>query len=776
MAKWHPSQTSFSAGEITARALARVDSEVYREAALRMQNMMPRSQGPATRMPGSQYLQDFTDTGTTGRVIPMLTVDGRRSLIVLQDDELFVDTNIVPATSSALFVGQAAGSAALQQQIAKNPEFDNASADLRNAWEFTPSEFISKDGSRLGCRYEARDFGKVLSCVCRDWKYPDIDNESFTVRQEIALPGPRNNATIDWRVIYADNPGEDGEEHAFQLTIGTTLDGTDVLSEVFDGPIGTVFERALTVTLPTDYDGVLYVKFFCVAQEFASGPVYELDRFQLFVDADALPDEPPVGIDPDAQLYAEADLADVQYVQSPYGNKEVIFTHPNYPPQWLYYDPETAQYVFEPITFTDTPDAWGARNYPAACGAYQGRLLLGGTPMQSETVWGTRPGQWDDLSENPDANDPNLILPDSAIEFTTIYRSPIQWIYGHKDLLIGTRELEYVVTADSGLLQPGDIDVRLHSSHGSLNVQPIGIGQHIAFAAERGTRIRGLKRTDADTGWVAPDLSERAEHMLSAGVKRIARMRNPHEMLLCLTNTGNVAILHYEQSVNMFGWTPLELPGDIIDVCALPQDDGTDAFIMLVRHTINGVSSLYLEGIFGWVFDREWSYLSSSITQQFNTTTSTITGLDHLEGERVQVFADRTFLGAYLVTNGQVSLEFEGGTIEVSTATVGLGTEALMRLLPPETDETTGGSSSFKRYSNITVRTIGSTRPVINGTRPASREPRFRMNESPPLDILQDNDVANLGTDRLQLVEISETLPFKLEVVSISGTLTSDTL
>ena len=50
------------------------------------------------------------------------------------------------------------------------------------------------------------------------------------------------------------------------------------------------------------------------------------------------------------------------------------------------------------------------------------------------------------------------------------------------------------------------------------------------------------------------------------------------------------------------------------------------------------------------------------------------------------------------------------------------------------------------------------------------------MDTSPFLDILFDNNVANLGTDTLQTISIEETVPFKLEVLSVSGTFTSDKL
>jgi hypothetical protein len=45
--------------------------------------------------------------------------------------------------------------------------------------------------------------------------------------------------------------------------------------------------------------------------------------------------------------YLEEDLQDIHYVQSPYGDKEIVFTHPKYAPHRLYLDTSgTPAYVF----------------------------------------------------------------------------------------------------------------------------------------------------------------------------------------------------------------------------------------------------------------------------------------------------------------------------------------------------------------------------------------------------------------------------------------------
>jgi len=766
--QWTATQTSFSAGEISPRMLSRVDTDIYRQAALRMLNFMPRVQGPATRAPSPWFINDITAGGLEGRMVPFIALDNTRTVLILQDQSLRLLNDIQePAARST--------GTNLVQQIVGNPDFD-APLDAKGSWDFEPAFFYGGENDGLGCRYVTLGYGSVLQCICRLWKYRPYDNETFTVRQTITVPYPSDTATLDYSINYPKNPGLNGEAFDFRISIGTTPGANNLYAETLSGPIGTLFTKTTAFELPTPgFTGDIYATFFCEATENESTPVFEFDRFAVFTAAPPIPATPDIDTS-NGVLYDGADLADIQYVQSPYGRNEVVIVHPKYPPQWFYYDTALGKYILETMTFNEQPVEWVSGNYPSVCTSYQGRLILGATPQQSQTIWGSRPGLWEDF--NPLAGDNEgtpVSSPDSAIEFTSIYRSGIKWVYGQKDLLIGAGEFEYVATAADGLLIPGDIDVRLHGTNGSTGVQPAGFGKFVVFAAERGTRVRAAQLSNDDEGWISPDLTVVADHLTNSGVTRMARLRNPHQMLACALATGDVAVLHQDEYADVFGWSLLSMGGDVVDLCALSIEDGTDVLFILIKRMINGSPRLYVEGIFNWTYDREWRYQNSNIRLVYGAATNVLTGLEHLEGARVQVIGDRAYLGTFRVTNGQVTLQDGNGLpYRVFSVLVGMAAPNLLQLLPPVTGETTGGVSAFKRYTKIIVRTLGSTRPVINDQRPPARDPLSPMNSSQPLDLARDNEVANLGTDRAALISIYEDTPFRCEVISVSGQLTSN--
>ena len=147
----------------------------------------------------------------------------------------------------------------------------------------------------------------------------------------------------------------------------------------------------------------------------------------------------------------------------------------NHPPYYLYFDTDVTSYLFTTVPIVGPPLSWTPGNYPGVCTAYQGRLITASTHEAPDTVWCSRPGVWADFTAGITAGD--------GFNFTSIYRSGIEWMDGQKDLIIGSRGFEYIADAEAGILYAGDIDVRLHSTHGGINVQPAGFGQSVVFLA-----------------------------------------------------------------------------------------------------------------------------------------------------------------------------------------------------------------------------------------------------------------------------------------------------
>jgi hypothetical protein len=325
--------------------------------------------------------------------------------------------------------------------------------------------------------------------------------------------------------------------------------------------------------------------------------------------------------------------------------------------------------------------------------------------------------------------------------------------------------MEYVASAD-GIFQPADLGVFMHSTHGSANVQPVGLGDTIVFPSEAGTKVRSMNFQQDAEGWVAPDLTLLHPELFAGGIKRMVRIRQPHQMVVVLMNIGQLAILHMDTNAGIMGWSRIVINNQIKDICVISNDVGEDVLFATVRRAVDGVGVLYLEAFDKWIEGTEWEYTHSHVTLILTDQTGVVTGLDHLEGKLVQVVGDEDYLGVYTVTGGQITLVDQlGNPIIVSQVTVGLAMSARVRTMGMITKD----PGSKKRYASIRVRVLGSGRPFINGQRPPDRTPINAMDSSEPLDIIRDHEVSNWGWDRQEIIEVSENLPIRTELLAIYG-------
>jgi hypothetical protein len=111
-----------------------------------------------------------------------------------------------------------------------------------------------------------------------------------------------------------------------------------------------------------------------------------------------------------------------------------------------------------------------------------------------------------------------------------------------------------------------------------------------------------------------------------------------------------------------------------------------------------------------------------------------------------------------------------GLPILVNRALIGLSMNSKLRPMPLVTDD----PGAKKRYSKIQLRIIGSTIPIINGTRPATRQSITDMGTTQPPSALSQPQVANLGWTGMEIFSIEENLPLKSEILGIFGKLTTN--
>ena len=798
MAEKIHNQQDFSGGEVSYDLIFRDNLLLHSKSLAEMLNFMPSLQGSAIRTPGTRFIQEVAGNPNTSRILPYITPTGNHALVLLTPKvgETLGDAVILENINGA---AQSPAELLSYSVINENHSFVDGYA----TWQPIPVDYISRKGNaQLG--WSLGD--KALVCqLRRGHDIPNSDPLLATLLQSFSVPETTDHIMIRPDFNYFNNFGRsNGVNYGITIVVrvGTTAYGFDVgsftVSDMQRG--GPSFTEIKKIPGTFTAGATLYLSLEISANAGPGGDgnavshpiiaVHELHVLSLVTQD--IGDTSLSGVVP----YKQAELKDVHFVQSPYtsvdilghgAGKELVMTHANVPPMRLYLN--GASYVYEEV-FSDNATqfyeqwGWSVTGYPAACTSFSGRLVLAGSSdgsiassngSSSETVWCTVVGDWARFTDESAEE----ILPEDSVTFATIYRSPIRWVVGQNVLMVGAESMEYTASADT-IFQPADQGVNRQSTHGSNRVQPVTMGKVVMFPAEAGVRLRAAQfNAEAENNWVAPDITLAHPRLLSSGIVRLVRMRNPHQMAIAVMGNGQLAVLSYDETAQVAAWSRIDVGGNVIDAAVLVnqgnvfEKGGEDILYLLVKRVVQGVEKTYIEAINQWVIGKKWVYMNSYVNSLAFLSTNVISGLDHLEGKFVQVVADENYMGTYQVSGGEVELIDQfGDPVPYVGASAGLASPCRIQTLPLASAD----PRTTKRFTNLTVQTIGSIRPIINGERPNDRDPKTLLGSSQYRDVIGTNTVATMGSDQFQVVTIEETVPMDLTISRIYGKVTENSV
>lgn len=304
--------------------------------------------------------------------------------------------------------------------------------------------------------------------------------------------------------------------------------------------------------------------------------------------------------------------------------------------------------------------AWSDESgWPTAVAFHEGRLFWAGNAM----VWGSIPDSYD--SFDPD------VVGDAGTIGRSIGSGPVDrvcWIVSSQRLLLGTQSAEYSIRASTldEPLTPALFVMRVASSQGSSFVDPVKIDNRIVFIQRNGSKVYELSIDTRVLDYTPKDLTAINPEIGYPGLVRIVVQRQPDTRIHCIRSDGTVAILIEDKIEEMLAWTDIETDGDIEDAVILPAPNGEldDHVYYVVKRTINGNTVRFLEK---WAQQTECN--GGTLNKQADAfvvktpASATITGLSHLEGEFVAVWADGDDVGTgsdysmlYQVSGGQITV------------------------------------------------------------------------------------------------------------------------
>lgn len=290
--------------------------------------------------------------------------------------------------------------------------------------------------------------------------------------------------------------------------------------------------------------------------------------------------------------------------------------------------------------------SWSDNNvFPSSVEISEGRLWLG----SNERIWGSVSDSYYSFDRGIEGNSASILR---TIGFGPV--DPIKWIKSAGQLILGTSGDELVLRSSSfgEILSQNNANVRSGSTQGSANVEPIKIDNTIYFVQRSGIKLYSIDNSTVRDAFTTIDANMVNQAVCAAGVHRMAVTRQPETRIYVALDDGNMAVYTVDMSEEVAGWSRLTMSGDIKDVVVLPGADEDRVYLVVKRG-----SNTYLEKMAKFK-DAEGGNASETFDSflRFTSPGTTITGLSHLEGYTVGVWADGQDRGTYTVASGQITV------------------------------------------------------------------------------------------------------------------------
>ena len=336
-------------------------------------------------------------------------------------------------------------------------------------------------------------------------------------------------------------------------------------------------------------------------------------------------------------------------------------------------------------------DVWSSsRGWPRSGTFHEGRLFFGGSKSRPATVWGSVVADFFNFN-------PGQQLADEAVEATldTDEVNAINSIVSNRDLLVFTSGGEFFVPQGSlDPIEPTNIIFKVTTRTGSKALKPISTENATYFIQRQGNQLIEYVFQDTDVNYRSQNFSLFSSHLVDNPVDithvNPTSTSRPHTIIL-VNQDGTIAaypFIRYQQVISPSLWTT---EGLFKTACT-----DFDEIYVVVKRTINGSDVYHLEKF-------DFDFTTDAATQFFGATlpgTTSVTGLNYLEGETVDVVRDDLALQQKTVSSGGITID----VAPTQYVEVGIPYTPIIETLPVETRLPNGNVQGFlKRITEVNL-------------------------------------------------------------------------
>jgi hypothetical protein len=799
-----PIINDFTKGELSPRFSGRSDLQFYYQGADTIENGIVLPQGGVERRPGTRYFGSVQDAGTRSRIIPFIENENTRYIIEMYDGGIrFIDPSTsvkrftqwrimtlnVAATPAdfavgAVVTGTAGGSLVIAEKITttsyrvsdiKGSFIDgdtltdgtNTAIQAAGAPSFaaesqaiavaTGGASFFEDVDLAGVRWV--QVGNVMFFVTPTkkphqltrhasgaWEWKEMD---FSIRTWTALfitpPETRTitktyvevSGVYNWKAGLITSPSIKGHRFywydsggslkATLTVVDTILYANKYLVETEDSPTIAGGDYIL------DIDGVLG---WTSIDDF-----YSTETEEIAYEGVLNPDEP--------EVYKPGTV--VKYSGVYYRAIAESYGEPGT-------DPTVTTYWYVLTTVTENPFA---SLFPDSIAFFQNRLIFG----RGQTLWFSATGIYNVLVPGPNDSD--------SFNFNLLSERSdrILWFAAKDALSVGTTGGEWIISGGPNGITPTAVQAKRVSTYGSASIAGKLLNENVIFVQKSRRKLREQFFLNDVQANRAADLTVFSEHISTSGIRDFVYQSDPDPIIWAIKEDGTLIGMTYERELGTAGWHRHDLSGIVEDIAVVPGALEDEVWL-IVRREINSSIVRYMEYFNPRSFTNQEDgyYVDAGITSEWDGTTklTTVSGLNHLEGETVAVSVDGANHPDRTVTGGAITLEHEA-----EKAHVGLPFTTTIKTLPIELGSRADTTQPRrKRMGPIHVRFYKTLGALVGVDESRMELVQFRdathpMGSAPPL-FTGDKEVrieSEWGKDTAIIVQQVQPLP--MTVLSI---------
>ena len=277
-----------------------------------------------------------------------------------------------------------------------------------------------------------------------------------------------------------------------------------------------------------------------------------------------------------------------------------------------------------------------------------------------------------------------------------------------------------VVFTDSGnfihnndTFTPNSATFLKQGSTGGADVKPVIVRDNIIYVHPMKQAISDYAYSFETDGYAGQDITILANHLFeNKKIKTLAYQQEPYSIIWVLQEEGTVLACTYLRQQNVIAWTPMDFGGKVLSIGVLSNGSNEELYLAVKRK--NGTFVEKMPTRLPDADPKERFFVDCGRTYR-GEPANIISGLDHLEGEKVIALADGKVVKDKVVINGQITLD-----VPASIVTVGLPYESVLETLTFDVSQGDGSNlNRKKRVVAVSVRYNNSrgSRVSVNGHR-----------------------------------------------------------